>query len=752
MNNDLKPVIKIEPFRKFCMTIGELPTSYLETMTYYEMLVWFTKFLGETVIPTVNNNGEAVSELQTKYIELKNYIDTYFDNLDLQEEVNNKLDEMVEQGTLQEIIAEYLNANALWCFDSINDMKAATNLINGSYARTIGYYTPLDGGEAIYHIRTKTNSDVDNGGNIIVLDDNTLVAEMVIQDNTINLKQFGAKGNNSTDDTTAITNALSFKGNDYIKIIVNADCTFLAHGLIDIYSNTDIIINGIIKDNYTGEDIDHHNGLCFRSAVSNANTQGYGATKNINVIGGKLDGGSSGLMFALLHGENIEFKDIYFYNCCVGTHIMDLCGCKNVRIKNCEFYGNLITNSENKDREMIQPDYARYASGSYWGEITGYDNLPTVDFSVENCSFKKGMGTYYPNAIGTHGTGDLPHKNIVIKNCEFYDCTKSCIRLPKVENLLIENNNFYNINTGSVANEHYGIDLTRISESPISTMSNNIKIIGNKFINESAGTLNSIMVYGDSTFFIKDVIIKDNIFNSNWVSTETTIINKDGIRIGNISNILIDNNIFNSNKISIYKPVTAQIDNIKVNNNVMNNCRDFIHAGGTFSEEQGKINNLNEANNIWNDSTGSINLNNFIATIGLTNNGTLTSKKINWETSDNPFIVITSNANTIKINKAIHRYRVKAGLLLLANGGTAMRELSGVIYDGDISKFIQLAIKNINNGETNNIFTPPCEYIRTNMHDHHDYLSIACETQSGDYILPKIHNNYLGTYLIIEGF
>ena len=81
MNNDLRPINTIPNFKRFCMTIGELPTSYLETMTYYEMLVWFTEYMKNTIIPTINNNGLAVQELQDKYIELKSYVDDYFTNL-----------------------------------------------------------------------------------------------------------------------------------------------------------------------------------------------------------------------------------------------------------------------------------------------------------------------------------------------------------------------------------------------------------------------------------------------------------------------------------------------------------------------------------------------------------------------------------------------------------------------------------------------------------------------------------------------
>ena len=118
MNNDLRPINTIPNFKRFCMTIGELPTSYLETMTYYEMLVWFTEYMKNTIIPTINNNGLATQELQDKYIELKSYVDNYFTNLDVQQEINNKLDEMVSDGTFDTIINKTL-------FNQINEQIEA---------------------------------------------------------------------------------------------------------------------------------------------------------------------------------------------------------------------------------------------------------------------------------------------------------------------------------------------------------------------------------------------------------------------------------------------------------------------------------------------------------------------------------------------------------------------------------------------------------------------------------------------------
>lgn len=106
MNNP-QIIVKNAPFKHFCMSIGAIPTSYLDSLDYYETLLWLIKYLEETIIPTVNNNGAAVSELQRLYIELKNFVDNYFDNLDVQEEINNKLDEMAQSGQLATIINNY---------------------------------------------------------------------------------------------------------------------------------------------------------------------------------------------------------------------------------------------------------------------------------------------------------------------------------------------------------------------------------------------------------------------------------------------------------------------------------------------------------------------------------------------------------------------------------------------------------------------------------------------------------------------
>lgn len=145
MAEDLKTIdtLDISPFKKLVMTIGELPTSFVESMTYYEALAWMVNYLENQVIPTVNNNAEAVEELQVAFVTLKSYVDNYFDNLDVQDEINNKLDEMVEQGTLQRILnspATSENLGGIIVGDGLQidengklDVKAGSNItVNGN--------------------------------------------------------------------------------------------------------------------------------------------------------------------------------------------------------------------------------------------------------------------------------------------------------------------------------------------------------------------------------------------------------------------------------------------------------------------------------------------------------------------------------------------------------------------------------------------------------------------------------------------
>ena len=93
-------------FRFWCQKV--LPLVYDDSLSYYELLCKVVNFLNET-IENVELMGEDMDKLYNAYQELQGYVNTYFDNLDLQHEINNKLNEMATDGALSFLLSSLLD-------------------------------------------------------------------------------------------------------------------------------------------------------------------------------------------------------------------------------------------------------------------------------------------------------------------------------------------------------------------------------------------------------------------------------------------------------------------------------------------------------------------------------------------------------------------------------------------------------------------------------------------------------------------
>ena len=102
-------MITLPPFKAFLAS--NIPSVYDNTLSYYDELTKLIAYLEQQVVPAVNETAGEVDGIKTGLEELKSYVDHYFDNLDVQEEIDNKLDEMTEDGTLEEIIGHYITTN-----------------------------------------------------------------------------------------------------------------------------------------------------------------------------------------------------------------------------------------------------------------------------------------------------------------------------------------------------------------------------------------------------------------------------------------------------------------------------------------------------------------------------------------------------------------------------------------------------------------------------------------------------------------
>ncbi len=172
----LTPMFDVKPIFAFCQHV--LPAVYDDSLSYYELLCKLMSKINE-IIDNDNIQVDSIKELQQLYIKLKDYIDKYFKNLDLQDQINNKLDDLGESGELAKFISLYLSGINLIGFKSVADMKASKTLGKGDICRTLGITNHSTGDGSYYLIRKFLTTDTIDEVNIIAVNNPEFVAEKI---------------------------------------------------------------------------------------------------------------------------------------------------------------------------------------------------------------------------------------------------------------------------------------------------------------------------------------------------------------------------------------------------------------------------------------------------------------------------------------------------------------------------------------------------------------------------------------------
>lgn len=283
------------------------------------------------LIGSVNNQNTTIADYIQKFIDLKDYVETYLNNLDVQAEINNKLDQMASSGQLADIIAQYLQAQAVFGFDTIAEMSASESLANGAICKVLGKTNYQAGDGGFYKIRTVTTGDVIDGVNkVAITHDNTLIAELITnytfdkleeytKDNEINVKFNGVKGDGVTDDTNAIQTLIT---NNPHKTIYFPSGTYLISAPLHIYAGNDYQVNlhldknAVIKTDTTIDEL-----LIIGENQGTWNRYEEGSQVIIN--GGIWDGtNTTSVIKHLSNRKETTFENITIYN--VNTYGLNL--------------------------------------------------------------------------------------------------------------------------------------------------------------------------------------------------------------------------------------------------------------------------------------------------------------------------------------------------------------------------------------------------------------------------------------------
>ena len=100
---------KPKNFREWCNnTIPVLPQVYGDELSYYELL---------------NKSVEKLNEIGVTVNELIDYVNHYFDSLDVQKMIDDKLDEMAQDGTLSDLINNILFSNLNKKIETVVNVK-----------------------------------------------------------------------------------------------------------------------------------------------------------------------------------------------------------------------------------------------------------------------------------------------------------------------------------------------------------------------------------------------------------------------------------------------------------------------------------------------------------------------------------------------------------------------------------------------------------------------------------------------------
>lgn len=152
---------KLTPFKWFVLENFPFIEADFDALTDWQLFCKLGKEINK-IINSQNVVGEQMEEVTNNMISLQEFVENYFDNLDIQEEVNTKLNEMAESGELAEIISQYLELSGIFSYNNLEEMLSATNLTNNSKSIIFGKEDFTDGGYKEFVIKDNTQLEVDN--------------------------------------------------------------------------------------------------------------------------------------------------------------------------------------------------------------------------------------------------------------------------------------------------------------------------------------------------------------------------------------------------------------------------------------------------------------------------------------------------------------------------------------------------------------------------------------------------------------
>lgn len=456
---------------------------------------------------------------------------------------------------------------AIHSFNTLNDLKTSTYINNGDYVKTLGYYSINDGGDAYYLVREKEVSDVPNNNDIIALNNENLIAEIIVADE-LNAKQFGCYGNNTNDDTTNLQNAIDYcELNKYNLVIpsgnykISAPLEITGCNIRGYYKNTFLWLynsDGLHLKPYLEQTVCEIKGLSF---YSNDSTH-YLEMCGIDILQSSDTNRSRGYNIHECYFENLgcaieindafrtTVKDININNCFRSLFI------KNQTVQS--YFNNIVSNYDSPNG-LTSTRYGNKAIGIQVGVENFTQRCEGI--KIEACCMTgHEIGLYIYDCLFCNVLG-----------CEFDLCRKEGV-------IVFSHEGNCNIKNNWIATQSYTDEPIIDVQTSNTTTKFRLNIESN-LIGCLNGNLNKI---GIAVGRIADFYFKNNvnIFNNTIKTFSGSTPLKYGIYVDRGRNCtIINNNAFGCSTADIYfAPDQKGI----LNNNIVDNLEIIVYSGTTL--------------------------------------------------------------------------------------------------------------------------------------------------------------------------
>ena len=357
-----------------------------DALANYGLLSKVVEYLNQ-VISNNNEQNDLMTGLYNAYVSLQDYVNNYFD-VTFPEQINNKLDEMASDGTLENLLndAAHLTKSYNTYEQMISDSEHFTN---GLRIKTFGYYNINDGGGAEYYVTNTSNEsyyqiELQNGLYLTLLNKDV-----------INVKQLGVKGDGISDDTLLLQNVL-----DNFNNILIPKGTYLLSSLLITRDN--INLSGENKTNTILKNINVSGNAFNFIGISNCN--------NVNISNVTINGDKKGA------NTPIAF----------------------VNVNNCELHDSIVTGGNSQRTINVQSFIANTGDNIkiYNNDVTTYGNIASG--ALIECTGERGEDTelHYLTNIEIINNKCIVSSGTYVGDSDLFDC----IEIDNTKNCLIDKN------------------------------------------------------------------------------------------------------------------------------------------------------------------------------------------------------------------------------------------------------------------------------------------------------------------------